>query len=425
MMSNNKSNQPLCRFPEFRDAGSWLEDMMQIIFNIKNGYTPSKSNPLYWEDGTIPWFRMEDIRKNGHILSDSIQHITALGVKKGGLFPAYSIIVATTATIGEHALIIVDSLANQQFTFLTKRKSFCDKIDMKYFHYFMFIVDGWCKRNTNSGGLLSVNMDSFKKLMIPYPQSLTEQHKIAGCFSTLDRMIDATKRKLELLKEHRKGLMQRLFPAKGKTVPDFRFPEFRNDTEWKEDVFSAIFNRITERNKLGCNNVLTISAQYGLVSQDEYFNKKIAASDLSNYFLIHQNDFAYNKSRSQGFPHGVIKPLKLYKEGIVSPIYLCFRIKDCVKCDNAYCEYYFETEIMNQQIGLIAQEGSRCHGLLNISTEDFFQGLMISYPPTLAEQRKIAACFLSLDKVIGDCKKRIDTLEQHRQGLMQQLFPKI
>ena len=103
-MSNNKSNQPLCRFPEFRDAGAWPEDMMQIIFNIKNGYTPSKSNPLYWEDGTIPWFRMEDIRKNGHILSDSIQHITALGVKKGGLFPAYSIIEIGRASCRERVL---------------------------------------------------------------------------------------------------------------------------------------------------------------------------------------------------------------------------------------------------------------------------------------------------------------------------------
>ena len=242
MATENKKYIPALRFPEFQNDGEWEADTMETIFDIKNGYTPSKSNPSFWDNGTIPWFRMEDIRKNGHILSDSIQHITPAAVKNAGLFPAYSIIVATTATIGEHALIIVDSLANQQFTFLTKRKSFDNKLDMMYFHYFMFIIDEWCKRNTNAGGLLSVNMDSFKKLTIPYPSSLSEQKKIADCFVSIDKEIDATKRKLELLKEHKKGLMQRLFPAKGKTTPELRFPEFQNDGEWIPRPLSDILN---------------------------------------------------------------------------------------------------------------------------------------------------------------------------------------
>lgn len=89
---------------------------MSEIFEMKNGYTPSKAVTEYWENGIIPWFRMEDIRKNGRILSDSILHITPQAVKGGKLFHANSIILATTATIGEHALIIADSLANQQFT---------------------------------------------------------------------------------------------------------------------------------------------------------------------------------------------------------------------------------------------------------------------------------------------------------------------
>lgn len=82
---------------EFRELGE--------VFTIRNGYTPSKKIAKYWEDGTLPWFRMEDIRKNGRILSDSIQKITPQAVKSGGLFPAGSIIMATTATIGEHALL--------------------------------------------------------------------------------------------------------------------------------------------------------------------------------------------------------------------------------------------------------------------------------------------------------------------------------
>lgn len=200
---------PELRFPEFKK--NWIVDSMQSIFDIKNGYTPSKSNPTFWDKGTVPWFRMEDIRKNGHILSDSIQHVTQQAVKNSGLFPAYSIIVATTATIGEHALIAVDSLANQRFTFLTRRKSFKYKINMMYFNHYMFIIDEWCKKNTNSGGLLSVNMPAFKQLLISYP-SPAEQHKIAQCLSSIDELISLYENKASMLEQHKKGLMQRLFP---------------------------------------------------------------------------------------------------------------------------------------------------------------------------------------------------------------------
>ena len=161
---------------------------MKDLFVIRNGYTPSKNHPEYWESGTLPWFRMEDIRQNGRILSDSIQHITPLGVKKGGLFPANSIIVATTATIGEHALLIVDSLANQQFTFLTKCKSYDSKLNMKYMYYYMFIVDEWCKNNINVSGFASVDMDRFKKLQIPIP-ALAEQQRIVSILDTFEASI--------------------------------------------------------------------------------------------------------------------------------------------------------------------------------------------------------------------------------------------
>lgn len=97
------------------------------LFNTRNGYTPSKANKEFWENGTVPWFRMEDIRENGRILSDSLQHVSEIAVK-GSLFPANSIIVATSATIGEHALITVDSLANQRFTYLMPKEQYKDKL---------------------------------------------------------------------------------------------------------------------------------------------------------------------------------------------------------------------------------------------------------------------------------------------------------
>lgn len=157
------------------------------VFEIRNGYTPSKNKSEYWEGGTIPWFRMEDIRQNGRILSDSIQHITMDGVKKGCLFKANSFILATTATIGEHALIIADSLANQQFTNLSVRKSLNDMVIIKYLFHYMFIIDEWCKNNTNISGFASVDMNKFKKLEIPIPP-LSEQNRIVAILDRFETL---------------------------------------------------------------------------------------------------------------------------------------------------------------------------------------------------------------------------------------------
>src|SRR5690554_4884155 len=143
-------------------------NVISKIFTLKNGYTPSKAKKEYWENGSIPWFRMEDLRTNGNILSDSIQHVTPSAIK-GNLFPANSIIISTSATIGEHALVLVEHMSNQRFTNLTPNSSYKDRINMKYMNYYMFIVSEWCKSNTNVSGFASVDMNGFRNLEIPIP----------------------------------------------------------------------------------------------------------------------------------------------------------------------------------------------------------------------------------------------------------------
>lgn len=179
----------LLTFDENTTGGGINWKMLSEVFDIKNGYTPSKANKEFWKNGTIPWFRMEDIRENGRILNDSIQHITPQAVKGGKLFPANSIIVATTATIGEHALITVDSLANQQFTFLSKKVNRYNELDMKFFYYYMFVIDEWCKNNTNVSGFASVDMNKFKKLMIPIPP-IEEQERIVAILDKFDSLVN-------------------------------------------------------------------------------------------------------------------------------------------------------------------------------------------------------------------------------------------
>ncbi|UOS46047.1 restriction endonuclease subunit S [Helicobacter pylori] len=172
---------------------------LEEVFEIKNGYTPSKNNPEFWEKGTIPWFRMEDIRENGRILKDSIQHITPKALKGKKLFPKNSIIISTTATIGEHALLIVDSLANQRFTFLSKKANCGIALDMKFFFYQCFLLGEWCKKNTNVSGFASVDMTAFKKYKFPIPPLEIQQEivKILDAFTELNTELKARKKQYQ------------------------------------------------------------------------------------------------------------------------------------------------------------------------------------------------------------------------------------
>lgn len=138
------------------------------LFITRNGYTPSKANNEFWENGTIPWFRMEDIRENGRILTTATQYVSEKAVK-GKLFPADSIIIATSATIGEHALIKVPSLANQRFTYLTLKDEFKDCVDMMFVFYYCFRLDEYCKSHLNQGNFASVDMKQFAAFKFPVP----------------------------------------------------------------------------------------------------------------------------------------------------------------------------------------------------------------------------------------------------------------
>ena len=145
----------------------WLS--LSKVFNLRNGYTPSKTKKEFWENGDIPWFRMDDIRENGRFLGNSLQKISSCAVKGGKLFPENSILISTSATIGEHALITVPHLANQRFTCLALKESYVDCFDIKFLFYYCFSLAEWCRKNTTMSSFASVDMDGFKKFLIPLP----------------------------------------------------------------------------------------------------------------------------------------------------------------------------------------------------------------------------------------------------------------
>ncbi|KON77207.1 restriction endonuclease subunit S [Leptospira kirschneri] len=166
------------------------------IFDLRNGYTPSKSNSEYWEDGTIPWFRMEDIRENGQILNDALQKVATNALKGGKLFPANSIIVATSATIGEHALITVPYLSNQRFTNLILKSEHSDRFEIKFLFYYCFLLDDWCKNNTTVSSFASVDMNGFRKFQIPIPPLPVQAEivRILDAFTELTAELTARKK---------------------------------------------------------------------------------------------------------------------------------------------------------------------------------------------------------------------------------------
>ncbi|WP_103572274.1 restriction endonuclease subunit S [Campylobacter concisus] len=196
--------------------------------------------------------------------------------------------------------------------------------------------------------------------------------------------------------------------------------EFKNlPSGWKVVRLGEISSRVTRRNQDNrCQNVLTISAQSGLINQVDFFNKQVASKDLSNYILLKKGEFAYNKSYSTGYSFGAFKRLKFYEEGVASPLYIYFKFNDDVCSD--FFEFYFDAGQANRQIKDIVQEGARNHGLLNLSIDDFFN-IKIRMP-NLDEQKKIAEILSTWDEAINLTINLIESKKQFKKALMQNLL---
>ncbi|ATR79938.1 restriction endonuclease subunit S (plasmid) [Moraxella osloensis] len=176
---------------------------IEQIFHLRNGYTPSKSNEAYWTNGTIPWFRMEDIRENGNILDSALQQISESAVKGNKLFPKNSFIIATSATIGEHALITVPYLANQRFTNLSLKDDFINRFNIYFLYYYLFKLDEWCRNNTTMSSFASVDMNGFRKFEIPIPPLNVQDEivRILDAFTAITAELTQELAKEKILRE--------------------------------------------------------------------------------------------------------------------------------------------------------------------------------------------------------------------------------
>ena len=202
-------------------------------------------------------------------------------------------------------------------------------------------------------------------------------------------------------------------------VPQIRFAGFTDP--WEQRKLGEVARRVTRKNENGDSDLpLTISAQYGLVDQRTFFNSQVASKDMSGYFLLHRGEFAYNKSTSTDSPWGAIKRLEKYDMGCVSTLYICFEL---LSGDPDFLVTYYETDRWYKSVQLIAAEGARNHGLLNIAPDDFFE-TQICIPKRIDEQRRIGAFFDRLDSLITLHQRKYDKLCVLKKSMLDKMFPK-
>lgn len=262
--------------------------------------------------------------------------------------------------------------------------------------------------------VLGLSKSNLAKYTVNIP-SLEDQEKIAKFFSSLNKKIQLQQEKIDLLKEQKKGYMQKIFSRELR----FKDKDGLNYPDWSQQKLGNFSERVTRKNSnLETTRPLTISAQHGLIDQVEFFNKTVASDNLTGYYLLSKGQFAYNKSYSNGYPLGAIKRLDNYENGALSTLYICFTPKNNVNSN--FLVHYFDSTEWHKEVSLICVEGARNHGLLNVSVNEFFETQ--HYLPCLDEQEKIANFFDQVNKKIILNEQTLFNLQQQKQAFMQQMF---
>ena len=368
----NKENKiPLIRFKGFSD--DWEQRKLEEIYDFKYGeFNNNPDNggqyPIYGANGIIGGYTNYNAES-----SSVIGHM--------GAYAGYVVWAE-----GKHFVTYNGTIA----------KPSTDFTDSKFGFYLLSQKEIY--KICAGSGQPFVSYNDLNGIEVEIPAKKEEQVKIAEYFSNLDNIITLHQRKCESLKKVKKSMLQKMFPKNGESVPEIRFAGFTDP--WEQRKLGEVCERVTRKNKNGESDLpLTIASQYGLIDQRDFFNKVVAAKDMSNYYLLKKGEFAYNKSYSNGFDYGSIKRLNSYEQGCLSTLYICFRIfSDDVVSD--YLECFFDTLKWYDDVAQICAEGARNHGLLNVDTQGFFDEISIILPKSKDEQSKISKYLNNLDNLI-------------------------
>lgn len=420
---------PKFRFPEFKNSPSWNIKKFDFQFLPTNTFSRSEMNN---NKGIVKNIHYGDILiKYNYILDNTSlipfinEDINLNKFTKESYLQNGDIIIADTAedfSAGKAIEVqnINCKVLSGQHTFLCRPQT---KYAPKFLGYYLNspLYHNYLTKFLTGTKVYSINKTNIKNTFIIYPDNLEEQKKIADCLASIDELIEAEKRKLEALKKYKKALMQKLFPAENASIPELRFPEFKNSPSWNITNLGKISSVVEE--KAGKNKYipLSVTSGIGLISQTEKFGKEIAGNSYKNYIVIRKYDFAYNKSATKQFPEGFISMLDNYDIAAVpNSIFICFRITDKQYYPNIL-NYLFYNNYHGYWLRKYIEVGGRAHGSLNFDTKHLWDIPIVL--PSLEEQQKIADCLDSIDSIIDSQVKKIDNLIKHKKALMQGLFP--
>ena len=405
------SNVPKLRFKEF--SGEWEENNLKKLSElITKGTTPKK-----FSNSGITFVKIEginnlSINKDKCLFIDENTHNKEL---KRSILKEQDILFAIAGSLGKVAVVtknILPANTNQALSIIRLKNK-------DYLNYILFVLQSrrmkkYIYKNLSVGAQPNLSLEQIGNFnfFLPLKQ---EQEKIASFLISVDTRIKQLTKKEELLQQYKKGVLQKIFNQEIR----FKADDGSEFCEWEEKKLGEIFKRITTKNKEDNQNVLTISAQHGLINQEKFFNKSVSAKDVTGYYLLKKGDFAYNKSYSKGYPMGAIKKLNNYDKGVVSTLYICFRINSGY--DSSFYEKYFDSGFLNKELHKIAQEGARNHGLLNMSVVEFFNDIKMPVP-SIEEQNKIANFLSSIDSKIEQTQKQLESSKEFKKALLQQMF---
>ena len=412
-MNQNKSVK--IRFKGFTEA--WEQRKLEeLASKFTGGGTPNTSNPNYW-NGEIPWIQSSDLEEDDVLSLTVKKHISQEGLKNSAakIIPKNSLVIVTRVGVGKLVVNTQEIATSQDFLSLSGIKG-----NSRFLAYSLYSLLKKITQRVQGTSIKGITKTDFLKDAIFVP-SLEEQEKISSCMVEVDKLITLHQRKLNRFQKIRTTFLQKMFPKNGETKPAIRLTGFNAD--WEQEKLQNFAVRITRKNiKKQNNRPLTISAQHGLVDQTVYFNNRVAAQDVSNYYLIKKGEFAYNRSTSKDAPVGAVRRLVDYEEGVLSTLYLVFSITDPQHVDPNYLSYFFETTGWHSWILERAAEGARNHGLLNVSSQDFLS-LPVMLPSSLEEQQKIGEFFQKIDDCIILLERQADLLKQIKSSLLLSMFP--
>ena len=388
-MENNKT--PSIRFKGFTDP--WEQRKLTEFVEFFSGltYTPNDVQ----KNGTLV-LRSSNVSNGEVVDADNVyvnpQVVNSENVKVGDIV----VVVrnGSRSLIGKHAQIKAFMPNTVIGAFMTGIRSECPEFTNVLLNTSRFEEE----IAMNMGATINqITGYMFSKMEFKVP-CLDEQKKIGSYFANLDRLITLHQRKYNKLLNVKKSMLEKMFPKNGSNIPEIRFKGFTDP--WEQRKLGELVDRVVRKNINNESTLpLTISAQYGLVDQITYFNNRVASRDVSNYYLVLNGEFAYNKSTSDGYPFGAVKRLDLYEKGVLSTLYIVFAPKKEQQIDSDYLTVFFDTDRWHKGVAERAAEGARNHGLLNISAENFFD-IDLSVPKDIVEQKQIGAFICQLDNLI-------------------------